>query len=159
MPPPPAPRPRTVYSAVLLDPQDFVLVVHHEDAPEGVYDLPGLASGENGTGWMGLATAVKSATGLDIIVGRLLATDWTPADPATGTPVLRHRVRFCGRVPHNPRIVLGDGMNHYRWLAPVKVPDHCGAAARRIRCALAVQASGERIDPRETSSVAAFTEV
>ncbi|MEU4206023.1 hypothetical protein AB0F64_39760 [Streptomyces sp. NPDC026294] len=159
MPLPPAPRPWTVYSAVLLNPQDFVLVVHHEDAPGGVYDLPGSAPDEDGAGWMGLASAVKSATGLDVIVRRLLATELTPADPTTGTPAYRHRVRFCGRLPHNQRIALGDGLNHYRWLAADEVAKHCGAAARRIRCALAVQASGEEIDPRETSSVAAFSEV
>ncbi|MEU7228901.1 NUDIX hydrolase [Streptomyces chrestomyceticus] len=158
-PPPPAPRPQTVYSAVLLNPQDHVLVVRREDAPQGVYDLPGVTPDGDDAGWMSLGSAVKNATGLVVVVGRLIATDWAPADPQAGTPVVRHRVRFCGRVPQDPRIVLGSGLTDHRWVAPEEVAEYCGSAAQRIQHALKVLANGGKVDPRNLSSVTSDAEV
>ncbi|WP_030372310.1 NUDIX hydrolase [Streptomyces rimosus] len=159
MSPLPPPRPRTVYSGVLLNPCDAVLVVHHKDAPGGVYDLPGVTPDADDNGWIGLAAAIKTATGLEVTVGRLLATELTPADPQTGTPAYRHRVRYCGLVPQHRRIILGDGLDHYRWLAADAVAEHCGSAARRIQHALKVQRSGGKVDPRNISSVTSGAEV
>ncbi|KOT76369.1 hypothetical protein ADK70_38470 [Streptomyces rimosus subsp. pseudoverticillatus] len=159
MSPLPPPRPRTVYSGVLLNPCDAVLVVHHKDAPGGVYDLPGVTPDADDNGWIGLAAAIKTATGLEVTVGRLLATDWAPADPQTGTPAYCHRVRYCGRVPQHRRIILGDGLDHYRWLAAGEVAEHCGSAAGRIQHALKVHSSGGKVDPRNLSSVTSGAEV
>ncbi|MEU7205457.1 hypothetical protein [Streptomyces sp. NPDC045470] len=127
MPPPPARCPRLFYHAVLLNPLDQVLGLHAVGDPDGLYKLPGVVPNHNG--WVGLATAVRFATGLEVAMGRQLATDLTPADPQTATPAYRHRVRSCGLVPQNHHITLGRGLDHHRWLAADEVAAYCGPAA------------------------------
>lgn len=103
--------------------------------------LPGGSAKHDEPPWAACQREVREETGLPVVVGRLLAVDYTPQNGDT-VPGLNH-VYDCGIVSPETTVRLSGDHTAYLWVRRGDLEDHTTAAqAARIRACLDARGTG-----------------